>query len=721
MAKLKPLSNQTTVNSVLIVLVSIITLQATSYLQVYYSKQILMEEANRRAESELQTTELEIANVAAKVETAVRNTMWNVARMVNRPDSLMAISRRLVTYNDVIFGSAIALTDRQLSPYAYLRDGELVCTNSLASESYDYKHKEWFVKPIELGKGYWSEPYYDEGGGQMLMTTYSVPVSDGTHVVAVLTADVSLAWLAEIVEDMDVYPNALSMLVSSTGKIIVSPNQALSMSQSILGLAQDAAPEDTAAYNEVNRALLSGKTGNTRVKTHGRENLVFYDAVESMGWSMSVIIPEDEIYGGVNRLSKIVFLLQLLGIIMILIIINHTIKSERKLHQVQESQNKIENELQVASDIQKSMLPKQFPPFPERQDIDVAAALVPAKEVGGDLYDYFFRNDVLYFCIGDVSGKGVPASLFMAVTRSLFRSLSSTESSPAAIVSRMNANLSESNDASMFVTFFCGVLDMQTGLLKFCNAGHNAPAHFTDKIQQMDVLPNIPLGVFPDFDFQEQEIYLHYDDALFLYTDGITEAENINHQLFGEERMLGVLRERRPASDQLDVLARAVVDFRGEAPQSDDITALFIHYLGHPTDRDREVKIVLKNDISQIPNLEGFMDEVASLTGIDRTTTLSLNLAIEEAVTNVMLYAYPQGKIGTVNLKAVIRPGSIEFVLWDRGIPFDPTAAPDADITLGVEERAIGGLGIHLVRNIMDSVSYQNRDGMNILTMIKNI
>ena len=269
----------------MIVIVSIVTLEATSMLQMYYSKKVLKEEANRRAESELETTELAITAVAEKVETAVNNTVWNVARFVDRPDSLMAITRRLVTYNDVIFGSAIALTGKQLSPYSYLKDGELVSTDALGSASYDYKNKEWYLKPLELGRGFWSEPYFDEGGGQMLMTTYSVPVSAGNgKVVAVLTADVSLDWLTSLVENIDVYPTAISMVVSGSGKIIVSPDEDLSMTASIQGLAAQAAPEDTSDYNKVNRAMLSGETGNFKVKTNGKVNYVFFGAIESIGW-----------------------------------------------------------------------------------------------------------------------------------------------------------------------------------------------------------------------------------------------------------------------------------------------------------------------------------------------------------------------------------------------------------------------------------------------------
>jgi sigma-B regulation protein RsbU (phosphoserine phosphatase) len=233
----------------------------------------------------------------------------------------------------------------------------------------------------------------------------------------------------------------------------------------------------------------------------------------------------------------------------------------------------------VASNIQMSMVPKIFPPFPTRDDLDLSASLVPAKEVGGDLYDFFIRDEKLHFCIGDVSGKGVPASLLMAVTRTQYRTLASHYDSPSKIVTSINDGMSEMNENSMFVTFFCGVLDLQTGVLRYCNAGHNAPYILTDAIRELDVVPNLPLGILEGMSFEEQQVTLHYDDALFLFTDGLNEAENINHDQFGDEGVRAVLHTRRDADHHLKAMQQAVADFRGEADQSDDLTMLFLHYL----------------------------------------------------------------------------------------------------------------------------------------------
>ena len=201
----------------------------------------------------------------------------------------------------------------------------------------------------------------------------------------------------------------------------------------------------------------------------------------------------------------------------------------------------IESELKVAHNIQMSMLPKTFPPYPDREDIDIFGQLTPAKAVGGDLFDFYIREEQLYFCIGDVSGKGVPASLFMAVTRSLFRNVSNHQSKPHLIMKALNDSLVESNEMNMFVTLFVGVLDLQTGLLRYCNAGHDAPLLIG--LQRVGVLPcdsNLPIGVMADFDFSEQTILIDKYTTIFLFTDGLNEAENCHQEQFSDDRIMNV-------------------------------------------------------------------------------------------------------------------------------------------------------------------------------------
>ena len=244
----------------------------------------------------------------------------------------------------------------------------------------------------------------------------------------------------------------------------------------------------------------------------------------------------------------------------------------------------IENELRVAHDIQMSMLPKTFPPYPERDDIDIYGTLTPAKDVGGDLFDFFIRDEQLFFCIGDVSGKGVPASLVMAMTRSLFRNISSHVAEPHLIVKTLNKAMSDGNETSMFVTLFLGVFDLSTGRLAYCNAGHNSPLLVGRQISTMPCEPNLPIGVVTDWDFVPQQMTLEPGSTIFLFTDGLNEAENANHDQFGDERVVGVAASLSTTEDNrpdtiVNRMAEAVHDFVGNAEQSDDLTMLAIKYM----------------------------------------------------------------------------------------------------------------------------------------------
>ena len=715
-------------SSLLLVLVAALTLAATSLIQYYYAQKEIRNEANTLAEDQLEITKSQINDVLNQAEAAVRNSMWIAQWCIDRRDSLFRITQRVVEDNPVVVGSTIAFVPGYfdnvplLAPYSF-RDrttGELQL-RSLATPEYDYPSKEWFVKALNCESGYWSEPYLDEGGGDMLMTTFSMPVKDEEGAVAaVLTADISLYWLTNMVGDVKIYPNAFSIMTSQTGKLMVCPVQSFIMKKTIQEVVASM-NEDTANYNALVNDLISGKVGNTAVRYQGKHYFVYHAPVERTGWTMSIVIPKDEIFGDLMRMKWRVRLLQILGLLMLVVILRSVARNQKKYQVLSEKKERMESELKIASNIQMSMIPKVFPPFPERHDIDMCASLVPAREVGGDLYDFFIRDEKLFFCIGDVSGKGVPASLVMAVTRSLFRAVTSHESSPGKIVTIMNKSMSEMNENNMFVTFFCGILNLADGHLKYCNAGHNAPMILTNSKSMLDVVPNLPLGVMSDMEFQEQEVDMHYDDALFLYTDGLTEAENSSNELFGLKRVASVLSARRSAQEHLEVMEKNVADFVGDAPQSDDLTMLFIHYMNETPAACKERHLVLGNDVSQIPQLEEFLESLVEEEKLDPGVFTMVNLALEEAVTNVMMYAYPKGTEGIVDILARVDDNKLEFTITDSGMAFDPTAIPEVDITAGVEDRKIGGLGIHMVRNIMDTLQYERVDGKNILSMTKNI
>ncbi len=674
----------------LIILAAVIALEATGLLQYYFSRKAIREEADNRAASEMQVARLTTEKTTLTIEGSAYALAWMLEDYVDKPEIYLDEMQRIMDVTPVIMNSFIAFEPnyypqfgRWYEPVLSRISGNTYERLQIGSETHDYFSAEWYKSVIETGKGYWSEPYLDDALS-MMVVTFAVPFKDHEgKTVGVLGLDITLNWLTEVVAQIKPYERAFGTIVSRKGQLIAMPPETLAVDKA----------------------------------------LKYQAPLEGTGWKMSLTIPEDDIFEHLHRLELMVLFLQILGVVFLIVILYITMNNQKKFQSVSQNKSRIEGELQVARGIQMSMIPKSFPPYPERGDVDMFAAVVPAKEVGGDLYDFYTREEKLFFCIGDVSGKGVPASLVMAVTRSLFRTVSAHEKSPQRIVTTINDSMAEMNEANMFVTFFCGVLDLRNGHLRYCNAGHNAPVLVTaEGNRSLPVEANLPLGVIPGMSFTEQETDLTTGTGLFLYTDGLTEAENSNHELFGDERMFAALSAELGSHQQIDTVSQAVQGFVGDAPQSDDLTMLYIRFMNNQISEETERHLILHNDIQQIPQLAEFVEAVADVAHLDVGLTMSLNLALEEAVSNVIMYAYPKGSDGLVDIEAIIRKKELEFIISDNGTPFDPTAAPEADITLDAEERPIGGLGIFLVKNIMDVVEYtRSDDGKNILSMIKKI
>ena len=727
MAKLRGNKFRYALQALATVIVALITLEATSLIQYYFSRKTIYEEATRRAEGQLEMTNLRITDVLDQVETAVWNNVWPVRKTLVVPDSLWSLVRRIVECNPSVYGSSIAVMENYLpakgrlfAPYAYL-NGERIDTIQLGRADYDYPNKEWFFKPLEVNGGYWSEPYYDTGGGERLMTTYSIPVTDARgEVAAVLTADISLDWLTDVVGSLQVYPEAFSALISRTGQLMVCPAPAFVMKKTIYDVAQTVA--DSTTVRDIALAMLAGEQGSRQVLYKGQKHYVFYAPINRADWSMAIVIPHKEIYGDVQRVGLLVILLQILGILVMSYILYAAVRSQLRFRDMSEKKQRIDSELQVARDIQMSMIPTTFLSAPEQTDVDMSGIVVPAKEVGGDLYDFYVRDGKLFFCIGDVSGKGVPAALVMSATRGLFRSVSAHDQNPQRIVAAINEAMADMNENDMFVTCFLGILDLASGHLRYCNAGHNAPVRLgPDAASFLEVVPNVPLGVMSGFRFQEQETDLSTGEGLFLYTDGLTEAENIRYELFGEERLLETARRigREKADVQVKTMTSAVKSHIRGRDASDDLTILAIRFTNPAPSTTVKRHLSLRNDIDDIPKLHEFIQGISVEANLDHPVAMSINLALEEAVSNVMLYAYPAGRDGRVDVGAQILEDCLTFTVSDSGKPFDPTAAADPDLDQDLTERPIGGLGIYLVKRIMDRVTYTRTDGKNILTMYK--
>ena len=393
---------------------------------------------------------------------------------------------------------------------------------------------------------------------------------------------------------------------------------------------------------------------------------------------------------------------------------------------INRQKTRMEEELNIGRDIQLSMVPATFPAFPDREEFDIYGLLKPAREIGGDFYDYFFvERDLLCICVGDVSGKGVPAALFMAVTKTMIKSTAVEDHSPASIMTRVNDEISQDNPNCMFVTLFLGILDTLTGEFRYTNAGHPYPLikRADGAVDTLQKVHGPVVGAMDGMAYGEDLATMGRDDQLLVFTDGITEAMDISDRLFGEPRVVDLLEISTELNP--DSLAHATLDtvekFAGEAEQADDITILALLYRVEPQAESERLKITIANRLTEIDRVNDTFNEFAESRDIPMPVSLKINMAFDELLTNVISYAYEDGKEHRIDITASCDKGRLMIGVTDDGIPFNPFTREDPDTTLSLEERKIGGLGIHLVKKMMDETSYQRRHNRNTVTLIKKL
>lgn len=400
--------------------------------------------------------------------------------------------------------------------------------------------------------------------------------------------------------------------------------------------------------------------------------------------------------------------------------INSTVQTLKQY--IDDASARIDQELEFAKNIQSSALPSVFPAFPKRKDFDIYALMNPAKEVGGDFYDFYMTNaDVLHFLVADVSGKGIPAAMFMMRAKTELKSLTETEMNISDVFTHSNEALCEGNDAGMFVTAWQGSINLMTGHVQFANAGHNPPIVCRKgKYEYLKSRAGFVLAGMEGLRYRTQEFQLEPGDIIYLYTDGVTEATNDENKLYGEERLLSTIQSRSYDSmqDLCQFIKSDLEDFVGDAPQFDDITMLAFRFIGQPPIPQIHFE---EAKIEDIPIVTQFAESELEKYKIPLKIVYQINVAIDEIFSNIVKYAY-QRKHGpiTVNLLIKEEPRTVYVKFTDIGIPYNPLTKADPDITLSAEERGIGGLGIYMVKKTMDDMKYKYEEGKNILTIQKH-
>ena len=384
---------------------------------------------------------------------------------------------------------------------------------------------------------------------------------------------------------------------------------------------------------------------------------------------------------------------------------------------------RISTELNLASDIQANMLPNIFPAFPSRNDFDIYASMTPAKEVGGDFYDFFMvDDDHLAMVMADVSGKGIPAAMFMVIAKTLIKDHTQLGLQPDEVFTRVNEILCEGNEAGLFVTAWMGILDLNTGKLTYANAGHNPPVvKLGNEVKYLHSKPGFVLAGFEGFKYSKFDLQLQRGDKIFLYTDGATEATNLNNELYGEDRLIECLRSQdgKNCADALHAVRADIDKFVGEAEQFDDLTLLAFDY----SPKDKEKNTVERTYDATDENLRtviAFVEEELEKNEASMKDIMTITVAVEEIFVNICHYAYP-GRVGKATVGMNFDEHDVSIYFIDSGIPFDPLAKPDPNVNAKLEDRSIGGLGIYMVKKSMDECSYERRNNENYFVMRKAI
>ena len=405
-----------------------------------------------------------------------------------------------------------------------------------------------------------------------------------------------------------------------------------------------------------------------------------------------------------------------------------TVNYVEQITKITAEKERIGTELGMATDIQASQLPSIFPPFPDRREFEIYASMNPAKEVGGDFYDFFLVDDQhMAMVMADVSGKGVPAALFMMIAKILIKNRVLNGDSPAVVLSKVNDQLLEGNDAKMFVTVWLGIIDLATGKGIAANAGHEHPVvcRKGGQYKLVKYRHSPAVGVIEKVRFREHEFEMQPGDSLFVYTDGVPEAENASQELFGTDRMLQALN-KDPAASPKNVLGNVmegISAFVKDATQFDDITMLCMKYNGRPGSEEYHMKeLVIEARKENLGKVLAFVDEQMEESGCSMKDQMQMDLSVEELFINVASYAYAPGT-GDVTIRVETKedPRRISITLSDRGMPYNPLEKEDPDVTLSAEERKIGGLGIYMVKKSVDNIHYEYKYGQNIITIEKNL
>ena len=713
------LSARLTYRIMAVVLVMMAIITGVVYVTV---RESMLVEAQGRYLNVLRKIQGEQRRITTMVDMGTMNNAHDIEEDLDNPEKMFDHMERIVRLSD-----HIACCYLVFEPYYYPSKGRLfipcarrnskgsVTVSRIDSTYHSYFSDVWFQKQIKKDRQDWTKPYFESpmfAGDEepRVLKTFTVPIHNREgRPVALLCSDLSLGDMRngimkelEQVHEMDekgCSRHSYSISFSYNGVYLNHPDKSRIVNKNFVEEVKET--PDT-LDDHVLASMMQNPEGSAMVTIDGVPSWIYYQNIKPRKLIGAIVVPEEVIFQNGRRLNIIILLTMVVGLLAIYLFCRRQIKNIADPFAAQKAA--VDRELTIANNIQKALLPQAFP---EHADIDIYAAQTPARDVGGDLYDFFLHKGRLVFCIGDVSGKGVPAALLMAVMRSMFRSEAHRADSAKEIVETMNRNFCEEYTGGDFVTMFVGILDPSSGRLDYCNAGHEAPLVAG---QLLDVKRNLPVGALSDWDYEGQQTQLNPGDMLFLYTDGLSEAKNNKEELLGRNFVQRLASEHSTDTAQqlVELMEAQVHQHAGDAEQNDDITMLAIMW--KPTSH-----LSLSSSMDDISRIEPFIAHVAQQAGIEGREAKRLRLAVEEAVANIINH----GLATTIKLQAKADERELMLTIDDDGQPFDPTAESSTDFSVPADKRPPGGLGIMLLHQMTDGLEYQRFDGHNILKIKK--
>ncbi|MBK6416956.1 SpoIIE family protein phosphatase [Thermomonas sp.] len=689
-------------------------------------------------------------------------------------EQLLAAMEAMLDANPGTVGGLVALepgvlADRGRLAYYVGIAARGVPDRDLLADGYDLVGREWYQRTLQATSPWWSEPYFSETAGGRYMTTLNLPLRNReAKRIGMVSLDVPVQALSSSLESLRSLGQRTA-LFAPAGTIAVHPEKGVAFAHTLSGYIQRAGRGDLApmeAARAQGRALqfthADARSGTTRFSV--------LQPVGDSGWSLQLSLGRDAMLADLEQATRMLGLIgALVALLAALAVLRlarritvplteltasaghfangefdwpvpHDARGDevgvmaRALERARDSirlqldqigryaaeQQKLQSELDIARNIQRSMLPRDRDFADGSRRYRLQARLEPAKAVGGDFHGHFLHGDgQLWFVVGDVSDKGVPAALFMVRALTVLEVATAAGDAPDRVLADAARHLAEGNDACMFATVLCGVLDLASGGLAIASAGHDAPLlrHADGRIEAIVLESGPALGFEAGDDYQVWHGRLQPGDLLFAWTDGVTEALDRDDRAFGEERLGAALQVAQDAADACDGLLRAVHGFADGAPQSDDITVFAIDCASAPVAGGWPRHLRVPDQRDRLPGLQQALASTLGEAGIEPRRIHDAQVIVEELVCNLMDHGAAAG-VDALVLAVAVDAGRVVLDIRDNGAAYDPLAHPPPDLEADIAQRPIGGLGIHLVRELSQDVQYRRQDGWNALRVV---